>query len=468
MTAVDAVIVGGGISGLAAAYRLRRLAPGASITLLEASGHLGGKIGTERERRFLIEWGPDSFLSRKPAGITLCRELGLTGELIGRNPALARTFVLRHGRLHPLPEGLTGLIPTNVDALTGSTLLTDAARERLAQEPSLPPRPAGGDESIAAFIARRLGQELLDNLIEPLMGGIYAGQVDQLSLAATFPQLRQLELAHGSLLGGLQARPAGPEPACPPFVSFRNGMATLVQALVAATPDVTFQGNGAVSAVYPSVEGYTVTLASGARLRARAVIVTTPAFVAATLLEGIDTAIAGDLSAIPYASTALVNLAFDEDQVPPLDGYGYVVPRIEGRAALACTWTSRKWPNRSPNGSVLLRLYFGRFGGPDVSAYDDECLLTMARAEVRETLGIDVPPTLHRIMRFPRAMPQYNLGHLDLVARLERRLKALPGLYLAGAAFRGVGIPDCIVSGEAAARGAHNHLAEKPRIHEAA
>jgi oxygen-dependent protoporphyrinogen oxidase len=447
----DVVIVGGGITGLAAAYRLQQVAPHLDVMLVEATSHLGGKIGTEHFDGFVLEWGADCFLSRKPRGIGLCQELGLADELVGRDPRYAQTFVLRNGRLHRLPEGLTGMIPTNLEALTHNTLLSAAAQTRLAQEPDIPVNPANDDESVAHFIARRLGRETLENLVEPLLAGIYAGQADQLSLAATFPQLRQLELKYGSLLQGLvNQQPAANGTDYPSFVSFAGGMKTLVDCLAARLDKMAIWKETAVTNIAKTVNGYRLAVNGKPAFEAAAVIVTTPMYVSSELLRGLDVTLAAVLAEIPYASTALVNLAFAETDVPALNGYGYVIPSVEGREALACTWTSRKWQNRAPEGKVLLRVYIGRYGD-NVTAYEDGRLLAIAQNEIRDTLNITAEPLLQRIIRYPGAMPQYNMGHLDRLDTIEERLVGHEGLFLVGAAFRGVGIPDCIASGETAA-----------------
>jgi oxygen-dependent protoporphyrinogen oxidase len=351
---------------------------------------------------------------------------------------------------------LTGLIPTNLEALENSDLLSDVGRERLAQEPTIPPRAADGDESVANFIGRRLGQETFDNLVEPLMAGIYAGQADQLSLAATFPQLRQLELKHGSLLGGLTNRPSSTAASeHPPFVSFPNGMERLVTRLVEGLDGVQIVKETAVTTINKTPGGYQLIMSgeqiAGGSIEADAVILTTPVYVSGRILQSLDKGLAATLCQIPYASTALVNLAFEEADVPDLDGYGYVIPQVEGREALACTWTSRKWENRAPEGKVLVRVYIGRYGQADVTEYDDGRLLAIAQTELAQTLDITVASLFHRIIRYPKAMPQYNLGHLEILDDLGLQLFNHPGLFLAGAAFNGVGIPDCIASGENAA-----------------
>jgi oxygen-dependent protoporphyrinogen oxidase len=324
---------------------------------------------------------------------------------------------------------------------------------------------------VAHFITRRLGQEALDNLIEPLMAGIYAGQVDQLSLAATFPQLRQLELKRGSLLNGLANSPGATNDSDqPPFVSFPGGMGQLVTRLVDCLEGVSIYRETAVNAIEKTDSGYLLSVnGSGLNseqfpvngIKSSAVIVTTPAYVSGRLLQGVDSKLAELLAGIPYASTALVNLAFNEADVPDLDGYGYVIPRVEGRETLACTWSSRKWQNRAPDGKVLIRVYIGRYGEKDVTEFDDGRLLTIAQNEIRETLNITTDSLFHRIFRYPKSMPQYNLGHPERLTAIEACIAAHPGLFLAGAAFKGVGIPDCIASGEEAAEKARDFLSNK-------
>lgn len=450
-------IIGGGIAGLAAAYRCEQLADDVAVTLIEREPRLGGKILTERVDGFVVEGAPDSFLSRKPRGVGLCEELGLAEQLHGRRPEHEKTFVRRHGQLHRLPSGLTGMIPTNLDALTNSTLISPAGRERLAQEASLPPVPAKGDESVAHFVTRRLGREVYEQLVEPLMSGIYAGDGEQLSLAATFPQLRQLELKHGSLLKGLSAsQPAGSiQAAYPPFVSLPGGMATLVEAIQARLSRTQLCTGVTVESIRRQGDGYAITLADGHPIRVDAVILATPAFVTARLLADLDPVLADLHAQIPHTSAAIITLAFTASDLPhPLDGYGYVIPQVEETDLLACTWTSSKWDGRAPVGSALIRVYAGRYGRRDVTQLDDAELLALARAEVESTLGIAATPVRTWIHRWPNAMPQYLLGHTERLAQIEQRLAQNPGLFLAGAAYRGVGIPDCIESGERAAAAA--------------
>jgi oxygen-dependent protoporphyrinogen oxidase len=377
---VRIAVVGGGVAGLAAARRLESLLPEAEVVLLERDTRLGGKILTERVGGFVVEGGPDSFLSRKERGAGLCEELGLGAELVGRRPENARTYVRREGQLHPLPAGLSGTIPTDLDALEDTSLLSPEGRRRLAAEPDLPPAPPGGDESIAAFVTRRLGKEAYEVLVEPLMTGIYAGDGDRLSLQATFPGLRALELEHGSLLRGLQAQSPGQGSGRPPFVALRPGMDVLVTALANGLRRTAIRSQVTVDSIEGRSGGYLVLVEGGEALEADGVVLAIPAFAAAELLASLDAGIAADHAEIPYAPSALVSLGYRlEDVLHPLDGYGYVVPRVEGSDVLACTWTSSKWVGRAPEGSALIRVYAGRVGGRDVGAEPDEELVALAR-----------------------------------------------------------------------------------------
>lgn len=442
------VVVGGGIAGLAAARRLEILLPEAELVLLERTERLGGKILTERVDGFVVEGGADSFLSRKERGVELCEELGLADELVGRRPENTRTFVRSGGELHPLPEGLTGMIPTNLEALAESTLLSAEGKRRLAEEPTISAAPPGEDESIASFVSRRLGREAYLRLVEPLMTGIYGGDGEQLSLEATFPQLRALELEHGSVLRGLQAQlPVGDRP---PFLSFRDGMGRLVDRLVETLRRTRVLGRFIVDRIAVRDGGYAVVLRGGGELDADGVVLACPAYAVAKFFSRLDPELAETHGEIPYASSAIVTLGYLKSEIPELDGYGYVVPAVEGSHVLACSWSSSKWEGRVPHGYALLRIYAGRFGRHDVTRMDKEDLVTLALGELR-VLGIDAEPHVIRIHRWRYGMPQYVLGHPERLERIDAHLAEYPGLALAGAAYRGVGIPDCISSGEEAA-----------------
>ncbi len=450
------VIIGGGIAGLAAAYRLTQTAPERAITLIEGDTRLGGKIVTERVDGFVIEGGPDTFLSLKPRGLGLCRELGLEDRLHGTNEKIRRTYVMRGGKLYELPEGLTGLIPSRFGPMARTSLISPVGKFRMGLDYFIPSRSPDGDESLAAFVERRLGHELYDRLIEPLMGGIYAGDGEELSLAATFPQLRQAELEHGGLIKGMVAAKKRQQPEgtkkLSAFLTPTTGLAEIVEALEAKLSGVEARLGNRTARVDAASGGYAVVLENGESIRADAVIFATPAFAAADLVAELDPEMAKTLREIPYVSTATVSVAYPLAHIPrPLDGYGYIIPRAEGRPILACTWTSTKFPHRAPEGFGLIRAFIGRAGQEDLIGRSDDELLDLVHDELRRTLGITAPPVLHRVFRWPKAMPQYTLGHLDRLALIDKRLAAHPGLFVAGNAYRGIGLPDCIASGEAAA-----------------
>lgn len=477
------IIVGGGIAGLAAAYRLKHSAPEVQITLIESDDRLGGKIVTERVAGFVIEGGPDTFLSYKPRGLGLCRDLGIENRLHGTNEKIRRTYVMRQGKLYDLPEGLTGLIPSRFGPLAKSRLISPWGKLRMGLDYFIPPKSLNGDESLAQFVERRLGRELYDRMIEPLMSGIYAGDGEQLSLGATFPQLRQTELEHGSLVKGMLAakkktqrsngipKPSQAQKKWAAFITPETGLAEIVEALQGQLKDVEVRLGTRVNRIEPSSPtllpegekgalplpcreraGVRVDLETGETLEADAVILATPAYVTAQLVGDLDPDMTAALRGIPYASTITLSVAYPLSDIPkPLNGYGYIIPRAEGRSILACTWTSTKFPHRAPEGYGLIRAFIGRAGDDAVLNRTDDELLQMVRAELRDVLGITAEPQLYRIFRWPQAMPQYTLGHLDRIAVIDRRLAEHPGLYVAGNAYRGIGLPDCIASGEAAA-----------------
>ncbi|MFQ5890628.1 MAG: protoporphyrinogen oxidase [Gemmatimonadota bacterium] len=448
------VVVGGGIAGLAAALRLvERAAPGVA-TLVESTERLGGKILTERTDGFVIEGGPDSFLSSKPDAVELCRELSLEDRLRGTDPDRRRSFVRRDGRLFELPAGITGLVPSRIGPLLATRILSVRGRLRAGLEYFVPGRGDSQDETIRAFITRRFGAEAYDWLVEPLLSGIHAGDGGRLSLRATFPHIADMERAHGSLLRAMWRRRA-PRPAGPGLVSIEGGLAEMVSQIERRIPPERIRRGTPAIAVRREEDRYRVELADGSQLTARAVILATPAFVSAELVRTLDPELARRLAEIPFVSTAIVTLAYPVEAVPhPLNGSGYLSPRAEGGPVVACSWTSSKFPGRAPEGSVLLRIFVGRAGSEEVVGRTAQELERAARVEVSETLGIRAEPTVARVHRWPRGMPQYVTGHLERIERIERRLAEHPGLFLAGASYRGVGIPDCIRSGWTAAAGA--------------
>ena len=466
--AVKALVVGGGIAGLSAAFHLKRLAQAAGlplqIGLLDQENRLGGKILTEQVGELVVEGGPDAFVSTKPAAVEMCRQLGLEDSLVGANLDRRRVYVLREGRLVELPEGLAMMVPARLGPVLASPLLTLGGKARMGLDLLLPARRGAEDESLGSFLSRRLGRQAYERMIEPLMSGIYAGDGDQLSLQATFPFLREWERRYGSLTRGAMAlalargRNGRAERGRSIFLTLPGGLGELVQALQAALGGVQLLPGVAARRVLRHGRAYRV-LTSRGDFQAELVILATPAFASAELVRPLRAELSALLEGIEYASTATVSLAYREQDLPrPLDGHGYIIPRGEGRQALACTWTSTKFPHRAPAGVALLRVFIGRAGQPLREEVQSADLIAMAREELRMTLGLEAEPQLARAYRWPRSMPQYNLGHPARLQAIQAEAAQLPGLYLAGAGYGGVGIPDCIRSGQAAAEAAIQHV----------
>jgi oxygen-dependent protoporphyrinogen oxidase len=448
------VVIGGGIAGLAAAWAARRAGLD-DVTILERGADAGGKIRTDVEDGFLLEAGPDSFLSRKPAGVRLSNELGLAPRFLARTPRAVTAFVRRGQTLHPLPQGFSGMVPTDLEALATSPLLSEAGRRRALMEPSIPPHQPGADIPVARFMRDRFGVEAFDVLIEPLVSGIYAADADQLSLDATFPHLREMEHRYGSLTAAFRqdrrdADDAGSR--LPAFVSFPGGMGELVTALENRLGAARIRLGAEASSLERRGAGFRMTLASGETLEADAVVLATPAHETARIARVVVPGLAEAAQGIAFSSSAIVHIAFRRDDVRrPLDAHGWLVPAVEQSLLLGCTWTSSKWTGRAPDSAVLLRFHAGRYGRPAADAGDDELVL-MCRDDLARTLGIDAAPVLARVQRWPRGMPQYTMGHALRLSSAERALSACPGLFVAGSSWHGVGVPDCIESGEAAAR----------------
>ena len=448
-TDYDVVVVGGGIAGLAAAHRLATTRPGLRICLSERNTSLGGKISTETVDGCVIEGGPDCFLAMKPAGVALCRELGLERSLRGTDPANRRSFIKRAGSLNELPAGLTGLVPSRIAPLITTRTLSVRGRLRCAFEYLVPKLSDERDETIADFTKRRFGQEAYDWLVEPLMAGIHAGDGRQLSLAATFPQLRELERENGSLLRTMFAGRKRPTTnTTSAFLTPQGGLSQIVEALIRAMPEVELRRGTVIADVAPEEYGFRLSTENGDAIAGRTVILATPAFATRTMLHRAAPGLATDLADIPFVSTAIVTLAFDANQIKrKLDGSGYVSPRAEGGPVVACSWTSSKFEHRAPSGRVLLRLFIGRAGQDEVVNQSDDALVALAREEIAATMGARGEPIFSRVAAWSNALPQYNVGHLDRVIRIEAAVEKIQGLALAGASYKGVGIPDCIQSG---------------------
>ena len=442
---IDVAIIGGGISGLAAAYELQQR--GVSMRVLEASSRAGGVIRTDRFDGWVIDGGPDALLVQKPAAVALCRELGLAARLIStQQPRTA--YVLRDGELVPLAQGSFLGFPISMAALAMSPLFTWAGKLRMAAEVAIP-RGDGRDESIASFVDRRFGTEAVYYLAEPLLAGIHAGDADALSIAALFPRLLEAERQSGSVLRAMRALHVKPSPDGA-FVSLPGGVGELVDVLAAQLGSDTVQLSARVTGITRG-DGYVVRSEQGT-IAARSVIVCTPAYVTAELVRPFDVSLAALCESVTYASTATVAFGYRRSQIAhPLHGTGFVVPRVEQSPLLAATWVTSKWPGRAPADCALIRGFLGGGRDPDRLKASDEKLVQLAREELTGILAINGDPLVTRLYRFDRQSPQYAVGHLDRAAAIEKRIAALPGLYVAGSGFRAIGIPDCIADARATA-----------------
>jgi oxygen-dependent protoporphyrinogen oxidase len=464
-------IVGGGITGLAAAHRLKeeaaRMGIALRITLLEAASRLGGKIVTHHADGFTLEGGPDCFLTRKPWALNLCREIGLQDELIGTNEGRRRVFVLNRGRLYPLPEGVMLVVPTRLMPFALSPLISIPGKLRMGMDLFIPRRPSanGDDETLASFVRRRLGQEALDKIAEPLLSGIHVSDPEQLSLKSSFPRLLETERKYGSLIRGMLAAKkmaarrsngyGNGGSRLPMFMSLRGGMQQLVDGLVGQLEGVSLWTDSRVvglERLESSRPRYLVRTADGPSHPADAVLLATPSDVSARLVAPFDPQLSQDLSAIRYVTTAVVSFGYRPGPAgPSLDGFGFIIPRTEKRRITACTWTSTKFDHRVPEGHRLLRCFVGGPGREALAEQNDDELISMVRRELEAIMELHAEPDLVGVDRWPKANPQYDLNHLDRVAGLRSQADALGGLHLAGCSYDGVGVPDCIRQGQEAA-----------------
>jgi oxygen-dependent protoporphyrinogen oxidase len=456
-------IVGGGITGLAAAHRLVELSASRGVaidlTLLEAGDRLGGTITTERVEGYLIEGGPDSFLTEKPWAGALCDRLGLGESLRPTRDAHRRTFIVHRSRLEPLPEGFQVLAPSRLGSLWQSPLLSWRGKLRMAMELVIPRAREGGDESVGAFVDRRLGGEALERIAQPLVSAIYTGDPWAISMAATMPRFLEMERRHGSVIRALRhttdrrGRSAS-GPRWGMFVTLAGGLTDLVHALARRMPPRAVElGRRVTSLARPAGPlEWRVGLADGAAISADGVILAVPAPAAARLLWDTDAALSRMLAAIPYVSSALVTLAYRAEAVGRLPaGFGFVVPDEEGRTILACTFSSVKFADRAPEGDVLLRVFIGGRRQQGLLDADDSTLAAVAEGEIKDLLAANAPPRLVRVHRHRASMPLYLVGHLERAAAIRARAAHHRGLALAGNALGGVGLSDCVRSGEEAA-----------------
>ena len=476
------VVVGGGISGLAAAHSLgeRRAESNLAceITLLEQGARLGGVIRTEQREGFLLEGGPDSFISEKPEAIELAKRIRIASRLIETNEAHRRSFVVRQGRLRAVPEGFHLLAPSRFWPFVTTDIFSWAGKARMALDLFLPRRTAANgsdDESLADFVRRRFGREALERMAQPMVGGIYTADPERLSLRATMPRFLEMERQHRSLIRAMwkarnqqSARESRATSGArySLFLSFDTGMQTLVDAIVPRLQDVSIKPGTKVESLAfdNSTRQWRVRTSEGEMIVADAVCLALPAYASANLLRATDTQLAAELEAIPYASTATVNLAFKRADIPhPLDGFGFVVPAIERRATLACTFASVKFKGRAPEGHALLRAFVGGALQPEMFELDEDEIVKAVRKDLRELLGIERQPVFAQVAKWPRSMAQYHLGHIERVRRINNLVGQYSGLAFAGNAFGGAGLPDCIRSGEQAAKNILASISKEPQ-----
>ncbi len=448
------VIVGGGITGLACAYRLPK---DVDVILLESSDRVGGNLVTERRDGFVIDGGPDSWVAAKPYATKLANDLGLESQLIGTRPETRRVYVAHKGKLRPLPEGLVLGIPSRIGPMVTTSLFSPLGKLRMGLEPFVRKKAASADESVEEFFVRRLGRQATERLAGPLLGGIFAGDPSKLSVRAAFPQLLQWEKEHGSLVLAMrasmkQARGKGKPSA---FLSLENGIGSLPEALSSALGD-RVRKNCRVARIDKRSEErapWHVTLASGEVIAADRVVLAAPQPALADIVRTLDPDLSTEVDGIRVGSSATVFLAYRRDQIAhALDAVGFIVPRAEQRRVIASTWVSSKWPHRAPEGHALIRAFFGGIGHEDVLDASDADLVAIAREELPPLMGdLRGEPLFARVFRWTKASPQPNVGHLDRMKRIHERLRAHTGLFIAGNGYDGNGIPDCIKQGEAAA-----------------
>jgi oxygen-dependent protoporphyrinogen oxidase len=442
-------IIGGGIAGLSAAFYLEKARRGGADlqwALFEKSDRLGGVIQTERRDGFVIEAGPDSFLSAKPDASRLCQELGIGDQLIPSNDFSRKTYILVKSKLVPIPHGLEFMVPTRIWPMATTQLFSFSTKLRMAAELFSAARKDAGDESVGDFVRRHFGQEMVDRVAEPLLAGVYGGNAERLSIRAVLPRFAEMERQHGSLVRATLRAKALARPAAKPqplFTSLKNGMQQMVEALVAALPPSAIRLRQQNLLLRPVNDDWQIESAGNAE-RFQAVLLAVPGPAAAGLLQQFHPALIEGLAGIEYTSTAAVALTYDQAELPA--GHGFLVPRSEARKLMACTFVHEKFAHRAPDGKKLLRCFFSSSRMPDLLTHSEEALQQFARQELKDILGLRPEPKFARTFRWERAMAQYETGHLDRVAEMEKIIAAMPGFHIIGNSFHGIGVPDCIKS----------------------
>jgi protoporphyrinogen/coproporphyrinogen III oxidase len=457
-------IIGGGISGLAAAHRIHELDPSTTVVLFEAGDRLGGVLQTEARDGWLIERSADMFTTREPWAVDLCRRLGIADELIETDARFRRAFVVRGSKLLPVPEGFTLMSPARIWPIISTPILSPLGKLRLAAESFVPPRRQHSDESLESFAVRRFGREAFERLIQPLIGGIYTADPARLSMAATLPQFVEMERRWGSVARGFRVqgsgfrtegtgdRGQGTGARYGQFVAPREGMQRVIDAIAAKLPTGCVRLHSPVERIQHD-NGWQVSIRGSLEIHPfDDLIIAAPGAVCSRLLERVDSELASLVGRIPHAGCCVAMVGARRDKiVHPLDGFGFVVPAIERRRIIACSMASVKFPGRAPEGKVLLRVFVGGALQPELNELPDDDLRNIVTEELSELIGLSGEPEFCEIARWPGMMPQYHVGHLKLVSQIEERAAAIPHFALAGNAYRGVGIPFCIRSGQQAA-----------------
>jgi oxygen-dependent protoporphyrinogen oxidase len=453
-------IIGGGISGLAAAFELeeqRKAGIELEYTLYESASRLGGVLRTEKIDGCVVEAGPDSFVTEKPWAADLCRTLGIGDQLIGSNDADRKTYILTRGRLVEMPDGLMFMVPTKILPTGLSSLFSWKTKLRMTRELFHPPRAVDRDESVSDFVERHYGREMVDRLADPLLSGVYGGESATLSVRAVLPRFAEMERTHGSLgramLAARKKMGGGPrKPAPPLFTSLKDGMQHLAESVTARLTPNSLLTNATVQAIQPEAGGWVVSAGMQSD-HFDAVIIALPGLAAANVLRLTSAQLADELAAVQYSSSITVGIGYDRDvrhSLPP--GFGFLVPRSEGKRLLAATFVHNKFPHRAPEDRALLRCFFAGVNAENVWPLSDDQIVGIVRNELQQIAGLRAEPLFARVYKWKSAMAQYSVGHLERLERIERLRQQLPGLALAGNAYRGIGVPDCVRSGREAAK----------------
>lgn len=445
-------IIGSGISSLACAVMLKEA--GIDFVIFEKEKELGGKIKTEYENNFVIEAGPDSYLPEKYWSVQLIKKVGLEEEMLCSNDEHKGTFIYSGGKLHPLPEGVMLMVPTMIMPLLKSSLITWGGKIRMGLELFIPPKKDDSDESLAQFVTRRLGKECLEKIAEPLVAGIHTSNPDNMSVKATFPRFVEMEKKYGSLIKGMvqamKNKPA-PQPNARKmtyFMSLKKGMAELVEGCKKFIGEEKIITNKQVSKILKDNSKYIVITKDGFQDKYDYVVLGTPSYITAELIEDMDNNLASLLKKIEWSSSATISLAYKKTDINvELKGFGFIVPKVENRRINACTWSSIKWSFRSPDDYILIRSFVGGGHHEELVDESDEKLTNIVREELKDIAKIHANPIFTKVYRWYKGMPKYTVGHLDRIAEIDNSLKKYKGIYLIGCSYKGIGIGDCVKSG---------------------